>query len=204
MTSMSQEDIKSALSPYHSQLKQVVAAGYDEWQRVSDFRAMSGYSPVLYSRTMANYVFDAIARNAQKTFGRDKTVRIRQETQTIKFIFAGKVIVRFKKGDDDHLGKNIPTQAVLDYLDPQQTLPGFPPEAAKVEIVWAANDIGTGIEEVLVVARDGNASLWSYRIDDDASENAGSGVLPFPDGSGPGGFSPLVVVKPRKSERESE
>jgi hypothetical protein len=151
---------------------------------------------------MANYVFDAIARNAQATFGRDKTVRIRQEAQTIKFIFAGKVVVRFKKGDDDQLGKNILTQAVLDYLDPQQTLPGFPPEAAKVEIVWSANDIGTEVEEIAVVARDGNTLKWSYRIDDASGENGDFNVLPFPDGPAPDDFSPLVVVKPRTPERE--
>jgi hypothetical protein len=153
---------------------------------------------------MANYVFDAIARNAQTTFGRDKSVHIRQEAQTIKFIFEGKVIVRFKKGDDDHLGKNIPTQAVLDYLDPQQTLPGFPPEAAKVEIVWSANDIGTAIEDVMVVARDGNKQLWSYRIEEDAGEAGESSVLPFPDPLDPNDSSPLVVIKSRAPTRESK
>lgn len=204
MTTMSMEDVKTALSPYHGQIKQVVAEGYDEWQRIAAFRATSGYSPVLYSRTVANYVFDAIARNAQTVFGREKTVRVRQETQTIKFIFDNKVIVRFKKGDEDHLGKNILTQAVMDYLDPQQTLPGFPPEAAKVEIVWSANEIGTGIEDIMVVARDGNTVSWSYRIDDDADEADGTSVLPFPVGPAPDDFSPLVVVKPRKPERESK
>ncbi|MGO6788714.1 hypothetical protein ACCS70_18850 [Rhizobium ruizarguesonis] len=204
MTSMIMEDVKTALSPYHARITQVVAEAYDEWQRVAAFRATSGYSAILYSRTVANYVFDAIARNAQSVFGREKTVRIRQETQTIKFIFAGKVVARFKKGDDDHLGKNILTQAVMDYLDPQQTLPGFPPEAAKVEIVWAANEIGTAIEDIMIVARDGNTLLWSYRIDDSADEAGGIGVLPFPVGPAPDEFSPLIVVKPRKPERESK
>lgn len=202
MTSMTMEDVKAALSPHHNQIKQIVADAYDEWQRIAAFRATSGYSPVLYSRTVANYVFDSIARNAKKVFSREKTVVIRQETQTIKFIFAGKVIVRFKKGDEDHLGKNILTQAVMDYLDPQQTLPGFPPEAAKVEIIWAANDIGTAIENVMVVARDGNSLRWSYSIDDVEAE--ATGVLPFPAGPAPDEFSPLVVVRPRKPERESK
>lgn len=204
MSRMTQEEVKVALSPYHGRIKQVVIEGFDEWLRVAAFRVTSGYSSVLYSRTVANYVFDAIARNAQVVFGREKTIRVRQETQTIKFIFGGKVIVRFKKGDEDNLGKNILTQAVLDYLDPQQTLPGFPPEAAKVEIVWKANDIGTAVEEVIVVARDGNTLLWSYRIDDEADEAGGSGILPFPVGPAPDEFSPLVVVKPRKPERESK
>ena len=198
------EEVKNALEPYHNQIRQVVEDGYDEWQRVLGFRLASGYSPVLYSRTVANYVFDAIARNARSVFGNDGAVRIRQESQTIKFIFAGTVIVRFKKGDEDHLGKNILTQAIMDYLDPQQTLPGFPAEAAKVEIVWTPNEIGTAIDDVIVVARDGNTVLWSYSIGDAADEAGDSSILPFPTGPVPDEFSPLVVVKPRKPERESK
>lgn len=204
MSSMTRDEVRAALAPYHKQLHQVVDDGFQEWVTVSGFRLANGFSPVLYSRTVANYVFDAIARNARSVFGRDRTVRIHQEAQTIKFIFSGKIIARFKKGDEDHLGKNILTQAVMDYLDPQQTLPGFPPEAAKVEIAWKANDIGTGIEDVFVIARDGNTLLWSYSVIADADEGNDPTVLPFPIGPAPDDFSPLVVVKPRKIERESE
>lgn len=203
MTTMTMEEVKSALLPYHPRIKQVVEEAYAEWRSVNDFRLMSGYGTIMYSRTVANFVFDAIARSAASVFGGDKSVRVHHETQTVKFIFKNTVIARFKKGDDDHPGQNIPTQAVLDYLDPQQTLPGLPAAAAKVEIMWKANDIGTKIEEVTVAARDGKQVIWSYRIDDIA-EADGFGILNFPIGPSPDEFSPLVVVKPRKTERESK
>jgi hypothetical protein len=203
MTTMTKEEVESALRPYHDRIKHVVQEAYDEWRAVNDFRLKGGYGTIMYSRTVANFVFDAIARSAAATFNGDKSVRIHHETQTVKFIFENKVIARFKKGDDDHPGQNIPTQAILDYLDPQQTLPGLPPEAAKVEIMWKANDIGTEIDEVTVASRDGKHITWSYKIDD-IGEEGSTGVLDFPVGPAPDEFSPLVVVKPRKTERESK
>ncbi len=201
MTEMTQDEVRTALTPYHSRIRLVVERGYKEWKTVDAFRKTADFGSMLYDRSVANYVFDAIARNAQALFSGDKTIRVRPETQTIKFIFGGKVIARFKKADDGNMGSNVPTQAIMDYLDPQQMLPGFPAAAAKVEIVWAANDIGTEIAKITVVARRGNTMLWSYHIDDDAGDD--TGVLQFPLTPAPDEFSPLVVVRPGKKQTES-
>lgn len=192
MNQYSEAEVRKALTPYHSRIKGVIVAGFSEWLAVAECRATNGFAPVLYPRTITNYVFDAIARNARSVFGADPTVRVVDESQTVKFCFGNTVVGRFKKGDDDHLGQNILTQAVLGFVDPQQDLPGLPPAAAKVEFIWAANDIGTEIESVLVVARDCDRLLWSYEIDD-AAESSGVVVLPLP--SGPDDDRPLVKPK---------
>lgn len=194
MDQFSEDDVKRALTPYHSRIKGAILAGFAEWLAVSACRSANGFAPVLYSRTIANYVFDAIARNARSKFGDDPSVRVFDEMQTVKFCFNGSVIGRFKKGDDDNLGQNIPTQAALDFADPQQILPGLPPEAAKVEFIWTPDDIGTEIESVMVVARDGNHVLWSYKIDD-AAEDREAGVIKFPDLGGSDEDKPLIKPK---------
>src|SRR6185369_5212771 len=109
---------------------------------------------------------------------------------------------RFKKGDDDNLGQNILTQAVLDFINPQLNLPGFPPESAKVEFVWAANDIGAAVQSILVVARDSDRVLWSYEIDD-VSESGGSGVVVFPS-SPPDDDGPLVTPKVKPDDENAK
>jgi hypothetical protein len=194
MDQFSEADVRAALTPYHGRIKGVIVRGFAEWLAVSECRSTKGYPPILYPRTITNYIFDAIARNARAEFGNDTSVRVLDESQTVKFCFGDVIIGRFKKGDDDHLGQNIPTQAALIFADAQQTLPGLPPEAAKVEFIWAANDIATQIESVMIVARDGDYVLWSYEIDD-AEEGRGSGVIIFPAPSGPEDDEPLVKPK---------
>ena len=201
MDQFSEDDVRAALAPYHARIRAVVVRGYIEWLAVSTFMANEGFGPVLYPRTATNHVFDAIARHARSEFGADTSVRVLDEAQTVKFCFGGVVIGRFKKGDEDHLGQNIETQAVIDFTDPQQTLPGFPPKAAKVEFVWAANDIGTEVQSVMVVARDGDRALWSYEIDD---FGRGGAVVDFPAPIDPDDDLPLVAPKVKTPKKDAE
>ncbi len=79
---------------------------------------------MLYSRTIQNFVFDAAIQHALDEFRDDSKVHIFKESQTVKFGFGGVVLARFKKGDEDNLGQNQPTQAVLNFVCAQSTLSG--------------------------------------------------------------------------------
>ncbi len=197
MDQYSEDEVRRALTPYHGRIRSVIEAGLAEWLSISECRTEKGFAPVLYQRTATNYIFDAIARNGRSVFGRDRSVRVLDEAQTVKFCFGDVVIGRFKRGDDENLGQNILTFAVLDYIDPQQTLPGFPPEAAKVEFVWSLNDLGDEIASILVVARDGDRALWSYEIDADVGGN----VIPLPTPKAPeDDGAPLVTPKVKPAD----
>jgi hypothetical protein len=196
--------VQDVLEPFHGRIRSVVERAWAEWRAQAAWRLENGMDPVLYSRTIANDVFDAIARFAVKEFAGDASVHLELEAQTIKLFFKGGVCARFKKGDENKLGQNQPTQASLafEYADGQ--LPGFPPETAKVEFIWVANEINTRLEHVLVVARDGDKLLWDYEIEADAS----GAVIPFtpaptPDAPDAGALitpKPLEVKKPEEKE----
>jgi hypothetical protein len=170
------EDVQDALSDYHDRIRRVVERAWAEWRAIAAFRADNGYAPFMYSRTVANLMFDAIAREAIKEFAADPSVHVEIEAQTIKLFFRGSVFARFKKGDDNKLGQNIPTQAALAFEFVDAVFPGLPAETAKVEFIWLANEINTRLEHVLVVARDGDRLLWDYPI-----EAAAGVVVPFPE-----------------------
>jgi hypothetical protein len=169
-------DVQNILAPYHQRIRRVVERAWAEWCAVAAFRAEQKFGALMYSRTVANYVFDAIARIAVNEFAADPAVNLEIEAQTIKFFFKGSLLARFKKGDDSKLGQNIPTQAALAFAAVDGLLPGMPPEIAKVEFIWLANEIHTRLEHVLVVARDGDRLLWDYEIE--AEEGSGS-IIPF-------------------------
>lgn len=201
------EDVQAVLSAYHDRIRSVVERAWAEWRAVAAFRAESHFDPVMYSRTIANYVFDAIARMAIAEFAGESSVHIKVEAQTVKFFFKGGVFARFKKGDDHKLGRNHPTQAVLAFVDADESLPGMPPETAKIEFIWLPNDIQTRLEHVLVVARDGDRLLWDYEIE--AGAGQADGVVPLPispsDADGARENQGLVRLKVNESkEKENE
>jgi hypothetical protein len=173
-------EVQDTLAPYHRRIRRVVERAWAEWRAVAAFRADQKFGPLMYSRTVANYVFDAIARIAVIEFADDASVHLEIETQTIKFFFKGTVFARFKKGDDSKLGQNVPTQAALAFVAADGIFPGLPPETSKVEFIWLANDIHTRLEHVLVVARDGDRLLWDYEIEPGEPAAGAGTVVPFP------------------------
>jgi len=188
--------VQDVLEPFHGRIRSVVERAWAEWRSHAAWRLEAGLEPLLYSRTVSNYVFDAIARIAVAEFAGDTSVHLLIEAQTIKLFFKGGVCARFKKGDDNKLGQNHPTQAALafEYADGQ--LPWFPEETAKVEFIWLANDINTRLEHVLVVARDGDTLLWDYEIEADAS----GVVIPFTPAPTPDAPDDGALITPKPSE----
>jgi len=193
-----QEEVRAVLSPYHQRIRRVVERAWGEWKAVSDFRAERNFGAILYSRTMANYVFDRIAKHAIAEFAGDVSVRVVIESQTIKLFFkGGEVLARFKKGDDSKLGQNNPTQASMAFETANDDdLFGGLLSAIKVEFIWLPNDISTGLDRVLVVARDGDRRLWDYEID--VAEDGTNPVIPIPP-TPPANPENEILVTPKPS-----
>ena len=173
-------EVKAILDLYHPRIRSVVEQAWAEFRSIAKLRTENGFAPILYSRTVANDVFDAIARYAIVEFSSDPAVHIVIESQTIKLYFKGGVFARFKKGDDNKLGQNHATQASLAFEDADAQMVLFPEDTKKVEFIWTANDISTQLENVLVVARDGDKLLWDYEIPSAAGAGSGT-IIPFPE-----------------------
>jgi hypothetical protein len=183
---------RAALSPYHAAIRSIVEDAWDEWRAVQSFREDSGFGPTLYTRTISNYMFDAIARRAIPRLGALDKVMIVVDAQTFKAHING-MLLRMKKGGEDNLGCNHPTLLALAFEEADAHFPGFPPKTAKVELIWLPNDIWTQIDQVLVVARDGDELVWQYEIP--RGEGASITVRPTP--SAPDGGSGGDLIKPK-------
>jgi hypothetical protein len=204
-----EDEVREHLNPYHDRILRVIEQGYGEWASIKRSMASSGTGPVLYPPTTANYVFDAIARHAITEFSADPEVRVYPNAQTVKFCFKDVVLARFKKGDEDNLGRNHPTQAVLDFVSIQSELPGMPPSATKVEVLYTANEIEDRIERVVVAARDGDELLWHYEIvPSAASTSSGTGITLLPMSTEPledaaEASEELVVLRKRQRDDDT-
>lgn len=190
MTHFSEDDVRQHLTPYHDRIASVIHRGYNEWLSVKRFMAINGHGTVLYPRTIQNFVFDAVVRRALAEFDGDPEIRILLETQTVKLFFDDVVLARFKKGDEDNLGQNQPTNAVRNFVYAENTLPGLPPAAAKVEFLYSANDVEDRIERIVVAARDGQNLLWHYQLDE---RSEGESVVSFPS-----------LVSPQDNDSDNE
>lgn len=201
MTQYSEDEVKQQLSPYHDRIRSVIERGYDDWVQIKKYMARSSIGPVLYPRTVANFVFDAVVQHALIEFAEDEGIRIVKESQTVKFCFEDIVLARFKKGDEANLGQNQPTQAVIDFVAAQNSFPGLPPSAAKVEFLFSADAIEGGIDRVILAARDGDTLLWHYDLNDVAESD---GTVPFPTPILPSDDDEIIVSLRKRKDDTSE
>ena len=183
--------------PHFQRIAQMHVDAWAEWKAVRRFRLENGFGPILYKREITNYIFGAIARNAIPEFGSIDDVNVLAGSQTFKIHHRGQLL-RFKKGNLNSLGMNIPTQSVLDFIQADAELSGMPPETAKLEVTWRGNELFTELESVHIVARDGNKLVWKIPVD--LNVNASLVLLPTRVADEPeDDIRALVRPKPKKN-----
>ncbi len=151
-------------------------------------------------RTRASAVFDFMKRRALEEFQGDANIRALPKGQTVHFLFRNQILVRFKKANGAGIGSNIETQSVLEFVDPQLNIPDLLPEIYKVEICYHVNQLGTGISEIAVTARERKSKLWSYELQRDG----GAEILELPIRKPVDIPAPVVRIRKRDDKEQIE
>ena len=194
------DEARAILEPYYLLIAAVIEESWAEWKALRACQIEKGFGPPLYSRTIANNIFDGIARRAILKFGVDPKVRVEIEAQTFKLHFKG-LTARFKKGGDDKLGSNIPTLAATLFEDAGAMFPGMPPENGKVEFIWLPNELWTDLNRILVIARDGDRLIWEYDIERAAPV---AGITPLTPPIAPEGPAPILVTPKPQAKPDTQ
>jgi hypothetical protein len=141
--------------------KDFVSVITDAWERLSRNPDKS----VMNRRSQRTLTHNFMMINALERLGKiDGVYPIERDSyETAVFLVDKSVLVRFKKGNDQGLSRNIPTQAALAFNDPQEKLFDLP-DVWRVDVVYTLNRFETQISDILVVARNGDDVLWSYSI----------------------------------------
>lgn len=186
-----EREVRGVVSPAREvKIAKAIALAWNDWYEDPKQRAQYGR----WGRTRANMVFERMAARLQEVFADDLRVRFYFQDETIKVVFDDRLLVRFKKADEDGFGRNIPTQAAIAFCEPQADLPGLP-GLQKVEVLYHLNDLETYIAGITVQARDGDMRLWAYSLD---ASGAAQPPLPLPAPPPRPPYDASDLVRPRK------
>ena len=155
--------VRAALRGLEDLIEGIFRGAWDDWRK-------SPQSAVWRcKRGRANFVWEQIIHRAHIAFDGRPEVRIISGHETFSFLARDRVLFRCKLGDETGLSKNFPTQLALAYHDQDADLFGLP-KVHRVEIVYTLNKLETAISDVLVVARNDDAVLWTYSLQDPGAE----------------------------------
>jgi hypothetical protein len=166
MTVPVENEVRETLEPYNGRIRKVLDKAFKDFIKKG--------AANLYKRTDSADVFDGVIRAAIAEFTNSQGVVVFPTGSTARFLFDGKVLVRFKKASRKGRGSNIPTGANDNFLDPSIPFADAP-QAMKVEVCWKVNELGTSYDSVHVTARNGDGKLWSYEM-----PGGQQGVIAFP------------------------
>ena len=153
------------------------------------------------SRSRANFVWEQMIERVHLSFDGKSGIHIIEGHATYKFLIDDTVLFRFKKGDETGLSANVPTQHALAFHDHDQDLLGLP-KVHRVEVVYQLNRLETEITDIIVVARDEDAVVWSYSLLNAAERIA---PLPIPAPSGEPQTRPARhLVRPRDASETAD
>tara|TARA_R110001599_G_scaffold6485_1_gene31783 strand:- start:3975 stop:4577 length:603 start_codon:yes stop_codon:yes gene_type:complete len=189
-----QEEVEPIIASFAARLRAVLDRAMSDWLEMPD------RGRFIYPRTRANIIFDDIVRHALIEFDGDgdEDVKALHEPQSVKFMFKNSVVARFKKGNDNGVGSNIETNAVMDFIDPQSSFGGLP-EIHRVEIVYMLNVLATDYAEVEVVARDMDRRVWAFPLVGKPSAE----IVPLPTRTPPVLTVPVVTPKVAPAKEDS-
>ena len=190
-----EDEVRAVLSSKREEkIHKAFMNAWEDWDKNPE---KSKYSR--WPRTRATMVFERIAARLLEEFTGEPGVDFFFKDETIKFVFDHKVLVRAKKGDEAGLGRNITTQAAIDFCEAQADLPGLE-GLQKIEVVYTLNKTATAIEAIIVQARDGDMKLWAYNLGGGA---ATAEIIPLPLPTQPGTIMD-DLVSPKKNIGKTE
>lgn len=190
-----QAEVEERLNPYMARIVRVILGAWADWM------ASGKSGRWKRRRSRANYIWEELACGAEAVFANDPSVRIFPRNQSCWF-HIDSLVFRFKKSDASGLTNNYPTQAALEYHDPQEDLPGIP-KVQRLEVTYVLNKLETAVQDILLVARDQGRVSWCSSLlrDDDGGNVVPITVAPAPKPPTP---APKTIKIPVKSKHEKK
>jgi hypothetical protein len=172
---ITREEAQVVLKPHVTTIEDCVMRGFERWK---DFAiAMPEHRLMVVNRTMSNMVNDFVVHYAREAFQPSKGVRPFEEFGFFCVSFDERVLLRFKKLDDDDTTSNIPTDQQIQISCQQLEIPGSAP-ATWIAAGWHFSALRDQIDKVLITCHFGPNLIWALPVFDPQSE--GAGTIRFP------------------------
>jgi hypothetical protein len=177
------EEAEPILAPHLGAIQTCCLKGHEAWKEFAE--AMPHIRVPLMSRTMANFVNDWVVQHARTAFLSVERVEAFEERGLFCLSFQRKILLRFKKADDDDMTRNYPTkqQMELGGQELQRLIPGWE-EATWVSACYHFTPTLDAIDRIRITCRRSDHLLWCIPVYDAETDSSG-GIIPFPEPQGP-------------------
>lgn len=183
-----ESQVSAVLRPMYGDLVSLVQRAHRDWMEGPYARTMQD------PKVRANVIWNQFLYYAKAHFEGSKLVRVESKAHCQGLLVGTSFFVRMKKGTNQLLSRNYPTQAALDFNDASVDLFDG---VARLELIYTLDELGTTIDNVVIAQRHRSKILWAIDLLGGA-EDRGQTVIPLPVAPADGGTPAQRVLKPKK------
>jgi hypothetical protein len=168
MSAMPEAEAREILKQHEDTIRECIQSGWNKYMQ---------YDPLLRAdhtpRTRANIVRDHIVSEVRKKFGTNGT-RLHEQSDGLFCLNVGdKILIKFKKFDEEKNSSSIPTQQAMDFIM-QYDLPGYR-SVTNLIAGYDLNPSQTSINAISIACPNGSSNHWCYDLQLPMAE-----VIPMP------------------------
>ncbi|MBX9661583.1 MAG: hypothetical protein K2X00_23745 [Nitrospiraceae bacterium] len=190
MPIISRDQADQIIRPYFPDFAQVIESAWRDWRTGGIAHQLQ------HKRVRANYVWNQLLSHAKRQFDGQPSVRVENMRSWDGVLIDDKIFIRMKKGTQELLSRNYPTQAALAFHDQGQDL--FGGGIARLELLYILDDAEVEIERMVLVQRHKKSIAWAIDILNDADE--AQNVIPFSLPQAPAGTPADRMLKFNNNE----
>jgi hypothetical protein len=157
------DDAKRIINPHLGKIKRAVSSS------ISNYLTGKQYAAVRHShstRSDASIIHDLIIGEIENEFNDVEGVCHQRKNKLFCLVIDDKVILRFKKFNNNLLGSGINTNQLIAFnlQDPVQLeFTNMPPHGL-LYVGYRLNDLNTGINDLHITYRYSNKNVWTWNI----------------------------------------
>ena len=193
---LEKEEVDDLLEKYYPRIISAIKDGFDDYLDIVRLRSEKGEMTDYSARTIASIIHDNIRMRISREFLDDAEVITKDFNGIFGLLIIGKLLIRFKKFNEDFSTSNIPTQQTKNY-DNQESIEGFPEVPTFLYCGYVHNGTWSSIKNIYLICREGEENRW---IKDLSSADIEQSTIVF-ESVEPKEETPLVRAKviPRKT-----
>jgi hypothetical protein len=192
---LSRSQVIEIIDPHMERLFNIGAIPLERWKS-DEYPNRALHIP----RTRANVLYDLMVIQARIEFrGIRGAVMIDTRDGVTLLEIDQKILLRFKKLDDDSLPSNYPTVRARDY-DMGEDLPGIPSSPQRLTLGYRLNQLQTEIKDVLISNSMGGRLLYDIIL-----EEPKGGITIVPEPSSNPNSAPKrrrIIIRPSEEQTE--
>jgi hypothetical protein len=156
---LEKEEVDELLDKYYPRIKSAIKGGFDDYLAIVHFRSEKGEMTDYSARTIASIIHDNIRMRISREFLDDPEVITNDFNGIFGLLIVGKLLIRFKKFNEDFSTSNIPTRQTINF-DNQESIEGFPEVPTFLYCGYIHNGTWSSIKNIYLICREGEENRW--------------------------------------------